>query len=59
MKLIDFLDLTTFDTVRIVQEGKLLFIGKVNDAPYKYMRRDIISFGFLLDELEIVLQIDI
>lgn len=59
MKLIDFLDLTTCDTVRIVQEGKLLFIGKVNDAPYKYMRRDIIAFGFVMDELEIVLQIAI
>lgn len=59
MKLIDFLDLTTCDMVRIVQEGKLLFIGKVNDTPYKYMRRDIIAFGFVMDELEIVLTIAI
>lgn len=59
MKLIDFLDLTTFETVRIVQEGKLLFVGKVNDTPYKYMRREIITFGFVMDELEIVLTIAI
>lgn len=59
MKLIDFLDLTTCDTVRIVQDGKLLYVGKVIDAPYKYMRREIIAFGFLMDELEIVLTIAI
>lgn len=59
MKLIDFLDLTTCETVRIVQNGRLLFVGKVNDTPYKYMRREIIAFGFVMDELEIVLQIAI
>ena len=59
MKLIDFLDLTTCEHVRIVQDGKLLYIGKVVDTPYKYMRREIIAFGFLMDELEIVLQIAI
>lgn len=59
MKLIDFLDLTTCERVRIVQDGKLLYVGKVDDAPYKHMRREIIAFGFVLDELEIVLQIAI
>lgn len=59
MKLIDFLDLTTCDHVRIVQDGKLLYVGKVEDTPYKHMRREIIAFGFVLDELEIVLQIAI
>lgn len=57
MKIIDFLDLTTCDHVKIVQDGKVLFIGKVEDAPYKHMRREIIAFGFVLDELEIVLTI--
>ena len=57
MKLIDFLDLTTCEQVRIVQDGKALFIGRVEDAPYKHMRREIIAFGFLLDELDIVLQV--
>lgn len=60
MKLIDLLDLTTCDLVKIVQGGKELFIGKVEDTPYKHMRREIIAFGFVLDELEeleIVLQI--
>lgn len=59
MKLIDFLDLTTCEHVRIVQDGKLLYIGKVDDTPYKYIRREIIAFGFIMDELEIVLQIAI
>ena len=53
MKIIDLLDLTTCEHLRIVQGGKALFIGKVEDAPYKLMlRREIIAFGFVLDELE-------
>ncbi len=59
MILIDFLDLTTCEQVRIAQDGKALFIGKVDETPYKYMRRQIIAFGFVLDELEIVLQVAI
>lgn len=57
MKLIDFLDLTTCEHVRIVQDGKSLFFGRVDDTPYKHMRREIIAFGFIMDELEIVLQV--
>ena len=57
MTLIDFLDLTTCEQIRIVEGGKALFIGKVDETPYKYMRRKILAFGFVLDELEIVLQV--
>ena len=57
MKLIDFLDLTICEHVRIVQDGKSLFFGRVDDTPYKYMRREIIAFGFIMDELEIVLKV--
>lgn len=59
MKLIDFLDLTTCEHVKIVQDGKLLYVGEVDDTPYKYMRREILAFGLVLDELEIILQVAI
>ena len=45
MKVIDILDFTTFEVVAIKQDGKSLFIGTVDNVPYKYIRREVIAFG--------------
>lgn len=45
MKVIELLDLTTCEVIAIRQSGKSLFIGAVENAPYKYIRRDVIAFG--------------
>ena len=46
MKVIDLLDLTTVEVVAIRQSGKSLFIGTVENAPYKYIRKEVVAFGF-------------
>ena len=45
MKVIELLDLTVCEVVAIRQSGKTLFVGTVENVPYKYVRREVVAFG--------------